>query len=166
MPAPIGGVLASILVGLFVQRLRADVFSILAVMIASLAPLLMAIVHPDWSYWACIFPAMAANAIGADTLYTISNLIVTASFPPDKHGIAGGIYNTIAQIGRSFGLNISTIIANLVTDRYPSTDQDSPEALLSGYRAAFWYCFAANLVTLSVVLWGLRRIGKVGIKDD
>ncbi|RDH26747.1 MFS general substrate transporter [Aspergillus welwitschiae] len=166
LPAPVGGVLASILVGLFIQRVRADVLSIFAVITASLAPLLMAIVNPDWPYWACIFPAMATNAIGADTLYTISNLVMTASLPQERHGIAGGVYNTIAQIGRSFGLTTSTIVANLVTDKYPGSEHDSPLALLDGYRAAFWYCFAANLVTLCVVGLGLRRIGRVGVKDD
>ncbi|KAF3390534.1 Aminotriazole resistance protein [Penicillium rolfsii] len=166
LPAPIGGVFASILVGLFIQLLRANVFSTLAVITASLAPLLMAIVEPNWPYWACIFPAMATNAIGADTLYTISNLVMTTTLPQDRHGIAGGVYNTIAQVGRSFGLTFSTIIANLVTDRYPPFEHDSPLALLDGYRAAFWYCFAANLVTLGVIIWGLRRIGRVGVKDD
>lgn len=166
LPAPFGGALASLLMGLFVHRLRADLFSLLAVITSSLAPLLMAITSPNWPYWTCIFPAMITNAIGANTLYTVSNLVVTSSFPAENHGVAGGVYNTVAQIGRSFGLTISTIIADIVTRQFPTDDSEDPVALLDGYRAAFWYCFATNGLALCVVVLGLRNVGKVGLKQD
>ncbi|WYZ43413.1 hypothetical protein EsH8_VI_001112 [Colletotrichum jinshuiense] len=166
LPAPVGGVLANIVTGLVVHKVRADVAILIAVTLACLSPLLMAIANPAWSYWVCIFPAMFMNAIGADTLFTISNLLITSLFPARTHGVAGGVYNTIAQIGKSVGLASSGAIASAVTARSAVADKESPMGLLEGYRASFWYCFALYGATLLITVWGLRKIGKVGVKKE
>ncbi|GKT50818.1 efflux pump terJ [Colletotrichum spaethianum] len=166
LPAPFGGVLASIVAGLVVHRVRADLAILLAVVLSSLSPLLMAIVDPAWSYWTCIFWAMFMNAIGADTLFTISNLLITSLFPARQQGVAGSVFNTIAQIGKSVGLASSGAIASAVTAHSTVADKESPTALLEGYRASFWYCFALYGATLIVTVWGLRMIGKVGVKKE
>ncbi|KZL75275.1 integral membrane protein [Colletotrichum tofieldiae] len=166
LPAPFGGVLASVVAGLVVHRVRADVAILIAVVLSSLSPLLMAIADPAWSYWTCIFWAMFMNAIGADTLFTISNLLITSLFPARTQGVAGGVFNTIAQVGKSVGLASSGAIASAVTTRSRAADKESPTAFLEGYRASFWYCFALYSATLIVTAWGLRKIGKVGVKKE
>lgn len=166
LPAPVGGVLANIVAGLVVHRVRADLAILIAVALACLSPLLMAIADPAWSYWICVFWAMFMNAIGADTLFTISNLLITSLFPAKKQAVAGGVYNAIAQIGKSVGLASSGAIASAVTARSTLADKESPMALLEGYRASFWYCFALYGATLFVTVWGLKKIGKVGVKKE
>ncbi|KAH6884588.1 integral membrane protein [Thelonectria olida] len=165
LPAPVGGVLASLLIGALVHRTRADVMSFGSVILSSSTPLAMALVNPSWSYWVCIFPALFFNAVGADMLYTISNLLITSLFPARTQGVAGGVYNTLAQIGKSFGLACGGAVAGAITGKYKG-DKNSKEALLEGYRAAFWFCFALYGAALVVIVWGLRRIGKVGKKQD
>ncbi|TDZ36982.1 putative MFS-type transporter [Colletotrichum trifolii] len=166
LPAPVGGVLANVAAGLVAHRVRADVAILVAVALAALSPLLMAVADPAWNYWYCVFWAMFTNAVGADTLFTISNLLVTSLFPSRTQGVAGGVYNTIAQIGKSVGLASSGTIASAVTARSAVADKESPPALLEGYRASFWYCFALYGATLLVTVWGLRKIGKVGVKKE
>ncbi|KAF6803585.1 integral membrane protein [Colletotrichum musicola] len=183
LPAPVGGVLANVVAGLVVHRVRADLAILISVALAALSPLLMAVADPAWNYWYCVFWAMFTNAIGADTLFTISNLLITSLFPARTHGVAGGVYNTIAQIGKSVGLASSGAIASAVTAKSAAAaggvgvvatragtgagpNGQSPMALLEGYRAAFWYCFALYGATLVVTVWGLRKIGKVGVKKD
>ncbi|KAL2203507.1 integral membrane protein [Sarocladium strictum] len=166
LPAPAGGVVATIVTGLIVHRVHANRITLTAVAIACLAPLLLAITNPDWPYWWTIFPAMLTNAIGADVLYTISNLLVTSVFPEKTQATAGGVYNTIAQIGKSLGLASSAIIAAAITAESNFKDKESPSALLQGYRAVFWYCLGLNVLTLILSIWGLRKIGKVGAKRD
>jgi len=39
-------------------------------------------------------------------------------------------------------------------------------ALLEGYRATFWTCFAAILFVAGVSAVGLRKAGKVGLKKE
>lgn len=58
------------------------------------------------------------------------------------------------------------VIASSVTARSDYADKASPEALMAGYRATFWFTFAEIIVVLLVSLVGLRKIGKVGHKRD
>ncbi|WQF81085.1 Putative major facilitator superfamily, MFS transporter superfamily [Colletotrichum destructivum] len=166
LPAPMGGVLASIVAGLVVHRVRADLAILVAVALSSLSSVLMAVADPAWSYWLCVFWAMLMNAIGADMLFTISNLLITSLFPARTQGVAGGVYNTIAQIGKSVGLASSGAIASAVTARSGVANKASPAALLEGYRASYWYCLGLYGATLVVTVWGLRKIGKVGVKKE
>lgn len=98
--------------------MRADwiviVTTIIAI-IACIAPLLMAVVNPDWTYWAMAFPAVFFNPLGADGLFTISNLLITSLFPAKMQGLAGGVFNTVSQIGKSVGLALVALSANQVS---------------------------------------------------
>ncbi len=87
-------------------------------------------------------------------------------FPPKTHGLAGGVFNTVAQIGKSVGLALVAVIAASVTKNSDYKDKRSPEALLVGYNATFWFCFAMILVTIVIAVFGLRKAGKVGHKRD
>ena len=167
LPAPAGGVIATVLVGLFVHRVHANVIVLTGICISCVAPLLMAITNPAWPFWYSVFAAMLTNAIGADALYTVSNLLVTSSFPNKMQATAGGVYNTIAQVGKSLGLASSAAIASAVTIKNGGAHiHGDPTSLLEGYRAAFWYCLALNVCTLLLSVYGLRKIGKVGLKSD
>lgn len=166
LPAPIMGMVTNLVIGLIVHKVPADWAANVASVLTTVAPLMMAIAQPQWPYWSCSFIAAGFNPIGADTLYTISNLVITSMFPPHTQALAGAVFNTIAQIGKSIGLATSAVVANSVTAKSYYEDKESPEALLEGYHAAFWYMFALNAVTIAVGFWGLRKIGKVGLKQD
>lgn len=166
LPAPITGALANLVMGLLAHKVRADWAVIFAIALMSLGALLMCIIHPEWSYWACAFPAVALNPIGADALFTVSNLVITSVFPARTQALAGGVFNTIAQIGKSVGLATSGVIAATVTAHSNFEDKGSPMALMEGYRAAFWYTFAGSVATALVFTWGLRGIGRVGVKRE
>jgi len=105
--------------------------------------------------------------MGADCLFTVSNLLITSVFPAKTQALAGGVFNTIAQIGKSVGLALVAVIAMTATARSEQVDGKSyPVALLDGYHATFWFCFASVLITIGMCSWGLRGIGKVGHKRD
>lgn len=70
------------------------------------------------------------------------------------------------RIGKSVGLALVAVIASTVTPDTGFVDKSSPDALMAGYRAAFWFCFGIGGFTFAVALWGLRRIVKVGHKID
>ncbi|KAI9697107.1 MAG: hypothetical protein M1820_007922 [Bogoriella megaspora] len=166
LPSPVSGVLINVLNGFIIHRIHANWVVFIAIALTSLAPLLMAICNPAWSYWACTFLANAFLPAGADALFTISNLLITSVFPSKTQGLAGGVFNTVSQIGRTVGLALTQVIAGSVTARSSNPIKSSPPALLEGYRASFWFCFAVNVSTLIVAVWGLRSIGEVGHKRD
>ncbi len=97
-------------------------------------------------------------------LYTISILIIADAFPTSKQSLAGGVFNTVAQIGNSVGLTVGAVIAASVT-----ANQEAPRsvtALEKGFKAAFWTCFASMGTVVLIGLLGLRKAGKVGLKSD
>ncbi|KAF2230368.1 integral membrane protein [Viridothelium virens] len=166
LPSVITGVLVNVIIGFVIHRIRANWIVFIAVAVTSLAPLLLALCNPSWTYWACAFLASCLLPAGADALFTISNLLITAAFPSETQGLAGGVFNTVSQIGKSVGLSLAQVIATRVTARSKYQDTSNPMARLEGYRASFWFCFAINVATLMISIWGLRTIGKVGHKRD
>ncbi|KAF1357906.1 MFS general substrate transporter [Lizonia empirigonia] len=166
LPTPIGGALSNVVMGLVAHRVRADWACLVGVALTSIGSLLMFIIQPEWTYWTCAFPAVFLNPVGADVLFTVSNLVITAVFPARDQALAGSVFNTVAQIGKSVGLATSAVIAASVTQHSKIADKESPAALMEGFRAAFWYVFALSCAIGVLFAFGLRGIGKVGMKRD
>jgi len=123
--------------------------------------------NPSWNYFACAFIAIFILPITLDVMFTVSNLLITTVFNPEKHGIAGSVFNTLDMIGSGMGLAVTAVIASSVTMEKEKNDGESgKQALMDGYKAIFWACFTCNVTMLGVIGWGLRRIGKVGMKVD
>ena len=95
----------------------------------------MAIVHPEWTYWSAIFVAMALSPIAADTLFTIPNLVTTQIFPKEIHGVAGGLFNTVTQLGNSVGLAVAAVVAAEVRKARKASGDVDASALLESLRA-------------------------------
>ncbi|KAF2028722.1 MFS general substrate transporter [Setomelanomma holmii] len=166
LPAPIAGAVANLVMGLIAHRVRADFAVVVGGGLTTIGALLMCVIQPEWTYWACAFPAVFLNPMGADALFTISNLVITSVFPAKTQGLAGGVFNTVAQIGKSVGLATSGVIAASITEHLRYRDKESPEALMVGFRAAFWYLFALSCATGLMFIWGLKGIGKIGMKRE
>ncbi|KAH0555711.1 hypothetical protein GP486_006343 [Trichoglossum hirsutum] len=162
LPTPVSGSLSSIITGLVLHRFQADSIINVTTVLSCLSPLLMALVDPKWSYFVCGFPAIFLNSIGADSLFTVSNIVIASVFPAETQGLAGGVFNTVSQIGKSVGLALVALISNMVTEKSSFEDKQSPEALMEGYRAAFWFLFSLCVASLVASVWGLRSVGNVG----
>ena len=162
----ISGSVVNVATGFLVHRVSAYVLILSTVAATAFSPFLMAIADPKWSYWYVVFLANLLAPISIDTLFTVSNLVITSLFPSKTQGLAGGVFNTLAQIGNSVGLAVGAVIASSVTASSPLQDKSSTQALEEGYKAAFWLFFAAQAAILVVTGWGLRKIGKVGLKRD
>lgn len=124
----------------------------------------MAVIQPQWPYWANAFVAQMLMPISADVLFTVGLIIITDVFPEDKQALAGAVFNTGAQFGNAFGLAIMQVISTLV-----SKDHDGMKpvvALMEGYRASFWTMFAMMLACGGIGWLGLCKTGKVGLKTD
>jgi MFS family permease len=104
--------------------------------------------------------------LSADLLFTVGLLIVSDVFPRNMQAMSGAVFNTCAQLGTAIGLTLTSVIATSVTDASGYVDKTSPDALLVGYRAVFWTMFAWMLVVCLACVFGLRKIGKIGVKQD
>ncbi|KAH6659144.1 major facilitator superfamily domain-containing protein [Truncatella angustata] len=166
LPAPIGGAIMNAATASLLPRMRPSLAVPAACLVSSVATLLLAILcRVDGpGYWQVMFQAMLLNPLGMDMVYTIANLVVTEAFPAKTQALAGGIFNMLAQIGQSFGVATTAVIARHVTAK---VNGGSPqEALLQGYKAGWWYNCALVLASVAVTHWGLKGVGRLGVKRD
>ena len=158
--------MVNVLAGAVVHKLPANVIVVVGLGVSCAAPLIMTFASPRSSFWTSGFLGNVFNPVGVDCLFTVANLLISSVFPTKTQGLAGGVFNTISQIGKSVGVALVAVIASSVTANSSVEDKASPEALLEGYRATFWFCFALSVSTVFIALWGLRKIGQVGHKRD
>jgi len=126
------------------------------------ASLLMALLDPAWPYWYAELSAQLLAPLSADVLFTVGLLIVSDVFPTKTQALAGAVFNTLSMVGVSVGLTTMSVVQTTVTKEA----EGAPGALLDGYRATFWTCFAWMAAACFVGGFGLRKLGKVGVKKD
>ncbi|KAI1745522.1 major facilitator superfamily domain-containing protein [Xylaria scruposa] len=166
LPAPITGLLVNMAIGFLLPYLRPSITVPAGCLVSGTAPLLLAVLcRVDGpGYWSGVFEAVALNPLGADIIYTIANLIVTDAFPPSTQALAGGIFNTLAQIGKSVGIATTSALAGHITAQGASID--SKTALLHGYKAGWFYNLALGFAAATVSFYGLKNTGKLGVKRE
>lgn len=166
LPSFVMGIILELCTGYFVNRVPIFWVVFIATALSAGSPLLMALIDPSWSYWAGVFPAQVLAPVSGDILFTVGLIIVSEVFPEKTQALAGAVYNTVAQFGWCLGINSMQVVSMLVTKGTSYRDKSSPSALLQGYRASFWAMFGATVVCALVIVIGLRKVGKIGLKRE
>ncbi|KAF2171499.1 hypothetical protein M409DRAFT_63743 [Zasmidium cellare ATCC 36951] len=166
LPALITAVLINISIGYFVNRLPIMLVVLTASAATALSPLLMAVIKPQWPYWYMAFTAQVFLQVCTNTLFTVGLLIISAVFPSRTQALGGAVFNTCAQLGTSIGLTVTQVITTTVTANSDEVNKSSPKALMDGYRIVFWALFAMMVLVGLTGALGLRRVGKIGVKQD
>lgn len=110
LPALISGALTHVVIEFVMQLVRADWIVIATTIPCLLASVLMAIAQPSWSYCAVASSANLLNPIGAEGIFTVSNLPITSMFPSKAQGVAGGVSNTVSRTGKSVALAVPALV--------------------------------------------------------
>ncbi|GKZ26286.1 hypothetical protein AbraIFM66951_003607 [Aspergillus brasiliensis] len=165
LPSLVVGVLIQVTSGFFVHRVPAIWIVVLTAVVGSLAPLLMALAHPSWPYWANTFVAQLLQSVNCNALFTVGLIIISEIFPEDTQALAGAVFNTAAQFGTALGFAVLQVISSVVTEN-KEVHVDEKTALLAGYRASFWTMFAFMILCTAIPALGLRNTGRVGLKRD
>ena len=160
------GLVLEVTTGLFVHRISVLFLVVISSLLSAGSPLLMAVINTKWPYWYDAFFAQMLMYFSVDVLFTVGILVISDVFPPRTQALAGAIFNVMNQFGPSIGLAVMGVIASSVTQQSDHPDKSSPEALEDGYRATFWAAMVWMLVTCCIGVFGLRKIGKVGVKRD
>jgi hypothetical protein len=106
---------------------------------------------------------MGLGAVGADTVYPCLGLFTTQSLSRKDQSLAGAMFQTTAAMGRTMFLPITAAIQYSVQTRHERQGHSQTVAFLSGLRSAEWFCFALMVVSLVMVIIGLRNIGNIGM---
>ncbi|KAH8693030.1 putative MFS transporter [Talaromyces proteolyticus] len=168
LPSMIVGSICQLSTGLLIHRISAFYLVVGSMILSGGGPLLMAVIDARWPYWYDAFFAQLLAPLSADILFTIGLLVVSDLFPTRTQALAGAVFNTVSQFGTSIGLTVMAVISSATTKHYSksASNSSSPDALLVGYRAGFWAAFAWMMIAFLIGAFGLRNIGKVGLKRD
>jgi len=134
-------------------------------LLTSTAPLLFARIDTSKSFWAFGFPAATLVVVGADFVFAGGSVYVAKLAQASEQSLAGGLFQTLRQLGTAFGLTITTTIYNEALGRTGVDNKlkDPPrEALLTGFRAAQWGAFAFPILSALISLVFLRGSGIIG----
>ncbi|KMP01687.1 efflux protein [Coccidioides immitis RMSCC 2394] len=148
-----------------VARVELRTLGVISALITMIALVLMATVDIDEDYWLAPFWALLFSPVNPDMLFTLSNLVISDSFPADIQSLAGGVFNGVSQFGNSVGLAATAAIVASVTE-HSDINLSHKELVMKGYRSAFWTIFAATTLVVIISFFGLRKGGTVGKKDE
>lgn len=132
-------------------------------LICSGAPILMAVAPPDGIYWAHPFIAQILQPASFAVLFTVGLIVVSDAFPEDTQALAGAVFNTAGQFGGAMGLSVLQVVSK---QEEGGDGLEMEEALLRGYRASFWTMFGFMVLCGGMGGFGMRKVGKVGLKLD
>ncbi|TDL21101.1 MFS general substrate transporter [Rickenella mellea] len=174
LPMAVTGLLCNFIVALVIGRLDVVVLVVIGTVFTGIACLLFAIINPTSAYWAFGFPAAITSVFGADFVFASGTLFIAKISLPHEQSLAGGLFQTLTQLGTAFGLAITTIVHNRVLRRealklgFDTTQplQGAPApAQLKSYRAAQWAAFAFPIFGAVLAVVFLRGVGVVGHKE-
>ncbi|KAK0668930.1 major facilitator superfamily domain-containing protein, partial [Cercophora samala] len=162
LPSMVVGVGINFTLGLVIHRVSARYLVFFTSLACSVSPLLMAMIDPGWSYWLAAFPAQILHPVSSLLdIYQASLIVISQQFEklgPEMKAVAGGVFNTVAQLGTSLGLAVVGVIAYMVTENSGHEDKEGKNALMAGYRAAFRTAFGIAVATAVIGLVGLKGV--------
>ncbi|KAL6303364.1 major facilitator superfamily domain-containing protein [Sparassis latifolia] len=156
------------------RRRRASSW-VLGTALTGVANLLFGVINPAATYWAFGFPATVLIVFGADFVFPSGTLFVARLCLPHEQSVGGALFQTLTQLGGSFGLAITTIVYNAVLKSMSLRDgvainingtNAPPDAQLHAYKDAFFTAAAFNFFAAILAIVFLRTVGAVGDRGD
>ncbi|ETS79710.1 hypothetical protein PFICI_09563 [Pestalotiopsis fici W106-1] len=147
VPLGVAGLLFSILEGYILHLVPGRVLLVISGLGAVGSQLLLALIPlQERGYWAYIFPATILSTIGIDISTILATVFITTTFPVAQQGLAGGVINSVLQLGVALTLGLTDIVQTATVDKV---------GLGRSYKNTFWFGVAAGAVGLVILaLWG------------
>ncbi|TBU55746.1 efflux transporter [Dichomitus squalens] len=154
LPMSATGIICNVIVALVVGRVPLVWLVVIGTLLTGASNLLFAVTVPSAPYWAFGFPAAIITVFGADFVFATGTLFVARVCLPHKQSVGGALFQTLTQLGTSFGLAISTVVSNAtlkskakslgVALNAGGTNAPKP-AQLTAYKDAMWSGFAFGM---------------------
>ncbi|KAJ2895146.1 MFS general substrate transporter [Zalerion maritima] len=141
LPWAVSGTILACTGGLLLHCIPGRYLLILSGIAKIVAVLLFAIMPDNPSYWAFVFPAMLAETLFSDIIYTVTNVFITTSLPGRLQGVAGALINCALYVGCAFFLALADMAVN-------ATAHMGEKA---SFKAAFWVGVAMSSIALVVL---------------
>ena len=147
VPLGVGGILLSILEGFILHLVPGRLLLIISGLGAVGSQLLLAFLPGKGAnYWTWIFPTTILSTIGIDLSTILMTVFITTAFPIAEQGLAGGVINSVLQLGVAVSLGFADIIQSATVDEV---------GLASSYKYTFWFGVGAGALGLVLMgVWG------------
>lgn len=175
LPMFVTGLACNIIVALVVGRVNVIYLMLLGTSLTASANIFFSVADPSRSYWAYGFPSSILSVFGADFVFSAGTLFIAKVALPHEQSVAGALFQTMTQLGTSFGLAITTLLFNRVREMESAKlgvtvgdgfdSEGPPHAQLLAYRAAEWGGFGFGVVA-TLLCFFLRGVGIVGKGDN
>ncbi|KAF8589004.1 efflux transporter [Ramaria rubella] len=171
LPMTVTGLILNFIVGSIVGWIDAVWLLVVGTIATGCACVLFALIDPLAPYWAFGFPAAILAVFGADFIFSCGTLFVARVAHPHEQSVAGGVFQTVTQLGIAFGVAITTNVHNrVVVEESARADitlnahlsNVPPEIMLKGFKAAQWTGFGFAMGGLLIAVIFLRSVGVVG----
>jgi hypothetical protein len=90
------------------------------------------------SYLGDLLPGFLVIAVGMAFAFVSISIAALAGVPAKDAGLASGLINTSQQIGGALGIAVLSSVAIAQSNDAAKAGDAVPEALTSGFQAAFW----------------------------
>ena len=114
-------------------------------------------VSADGSYLGDLLPGFLIIALGMGFSFVPISIAALAGVPAKEAGIASGLINTSQQIGGALGIAVLSSVAVAHTTSATKAGDAVPQALTSGFQAAFWVGAGIALAGVVVSLALIRK---------
>ena len=158
VPLVVAGLIINGVEGLILHLVSGRVLLTISGLGALGSQLLLALVPRGGSYWAWIFPAMVLSTIGIDLSVILMTVFVTTQLPSSRQGLAGGVINSVLQLGVALVLGVADIIQSATVEE---------AGLTESYKNTFWLGVAVGVVALLLmVTFGKVPMAKSDLTAD
>jgi MFS family permease len=147
VPLGVSGLLFSILEGFILHLVPGRILLIIAGLGSLGSQLLLALIPlSGGNYWAWIFPATILSTLGIDLPTILMTVFITTTFPTEQQGLAGGVINSVLQLGVALCLGLTDIIQSGKVEEV---------GLGQSYKYTLWFGVGAGAVSLILMgVWG------------
>ena len=159
VPLGVAGLLLSILEGFILHLVPGRILLIISGLGAVGSQLLLALIPlAGGNYWAWIFPATVLSTVGIDLATILMTVFITTTFPAAQQGLAGGVINSVLQLGVALCLGLTDVIQSGTVKEV---------GLGRSYKNTFWFGVGAGAVSLVLMgAWGRVPMAKSDLTAD
>ena len=153
----VSGALAALLTGLFLHRIGPAPAMLMALVAYLIGTILLATAPVHQTYWAQTFVCLLILPFGMDISFPAATVMISDAMPAEHQGLAASLVNTVVNYSISIGLGLAGTV-----ETHVNGNGITQEALLKGYRGAWWMGIGlASLGTvISLYYWRGLRVKK------
>ena len=158
------GIAANIIAGALVGRINSIWLVVVGSIGSAASALVFCITDPRNGYAKSMLPVLLFNA-WPDLFFAPAQLYACTTVGPRHAALAGSLFSLTVRLSMSLGLAATSAVSTSTAKQAAKSlgiSKDNPNALLKGYQAAGWLCFASSAAGLLIALLFLRKIGIVG----